>query len=96
MANIVPKSFYEWLMELKRLKLKCGPLEAFKEERVNHALKPGSIGNVSYGMWDHRTNSGYLDVDRLETHQKAAAARTRTDDIAPAPPIPDGNKDWDM
>jgi hypothetical protein len=83
-------------MELKRLKLKCGPLEAFQESRFNHALRPGSIGNVSYGMWDHRTDTGYIDVDRLEAHQKASATKTRTDNIAPAPPIKDGDKDWDM
>ena len=102
-----PKTYYEWLMRLNELRLKCGPLEAFKDSRVHHALKPGTIGNVSYGMWDHQTQTGYLEWDRIEADAKrdealknapppaasggAGEAPSLTDRIKPAPPIPDGD-----
>jgi hypothetical protein len=107
-----PKTYYEWLMRLNEHRLKCGPLEAFKDSRVHHALKPGTIGNVSYGMWDHQTQTGYLEWDRIEADQKreealknaaprqsgdtSSSGSSLTDRIKPAPPIPDGDKDWDL
>ena len=82
-------------MLLKAHGLKCGPLEAFKDSRVNHALKPNTVGQVSYGMWNHEAagtgGSGYLDWDRLEAEAKRPAR-----EVAPAPPIPDGSKEWDL
>jgi hypothetical protein len=96
MENITPKYFYDWLMLLKANGLKVAPLEAFKDSRVTHALKPNTLGNVSYGMWDHRAEpnggSGYLNWDLIERDMARKAVR----EIAPAPPIPDGNKDWDL
>jgi hypothetical protein len=89
MANITPKYFYDWLMAIKATgTLKCGPLEAFKEERFNHAIsrKAGAGANLSFGMWDHRTNTGWLDPDRAQPKE----------DIKPAPAIPDGDKEWDL
>jgi hypothetical protein len=45
-----------------------------------------ATGTISYGMWDHRTNSGFLDPDKSAPKQE----------IREAPPIPDGDKDWDL
>lgn len=93
-----PKYFYDWLMLLKANGLKAAPLEAFKDSRITHAIKPNTIGNVSYGMWDHRAEgtggSGFLNWERIEADKDLVRAKERA--IAPAPPIPDGNKDWDM
>jgi hypothetical protein len=86
-----PKTYYEWLMRLNELRLKVGPCEAFQDERFNHALKPGTLGNVSYGMWDHKTNTGYISWEKLEAH----AGAVKRIEVAPAPPIQDGNKEWD-
>lgn len=90
MANITPPTFYDWLMELNRLRLKAGPLEAFKDERFQHALSRTAsgvgAGTISYGMWDHRTNSGFVNPD--VSQPKA--------EVKPAPPIPDGDKEWDL
>jgi hypothetical protein len=85
-----PKSYYEWLLLLNKLRLKVGPCESFQDERFNHALKPGTIGNVSYGMWDHKTNSGYISWEKLQAH-----AGPKRIEVAPAPAIKDGNKEWD-
>jgi hypothetical protein len=93
MANITPKTFYDWLMAVKAAGLKCGPLEAFQDERFNHALSKGAVphghGTISFGMWDHRTNAGFLDPDRSQL-------KTELREIKPAPPIPDGDKEWDL
>jgi hypothetical protein len=90
MANIVPKTFYDWLMAVKAAGLKAGPLEAFKDERFNHAVAKTaagvSSGAFSYGMWDHRTNSGFLDPERSKPKAE----------VTPAPPIKDGDKEWDL
>jgi hypothetical protein len=90
MANITPTTFYDWLMAVKAAGLKCGPLEAFKDERYCHALAksaaPMATGTISYGMWDHRTNTGFLNPD---------VSQPKTE-VKPAPPIPDGDKEWDL
>lgn len=88
MPNLVPKTFYEFLMLLNEHRLKVGPVEAFKEERYSHALGRNTVGRVSYGMWDHKTNAGFIDLDRVREHQKAA--------VKDAPAIPDGDKEWDL
>ena len=93
MEKTVPKTYYDWLMLLKANRLKVGPCEAFGEERFNHALKPNTLGKVSYGMWDHRTNTGYIAWEKLEEDAKHV---TRPIDVTPAPPIPDGDKEWDL
>jgi hypothetical protein len=87
----IPKTFYEWLMILKDHRLKAGPLEAFQDERFQHAVKPGTIGNVSFGMWDHKTNTGYINWDRVEAPPSPVPVN-----VLSAPPIPDGDKEWDM
>ena len=81
METFRPKTFYEWLMLLNEHRLKCGPLEAFKDERFHHAL--GRMDRQSYGMWDHKTGAGYLTPDKVFVRQ-----------IAPAPPVPDDNPEW--
>jgi hypothetical protein len=86
----IPKTYYEWLLLLNELRLKVGPCEAFKDERFNHALKPGTLGNVSYGMWDHKTNTGYISWEKLES-----IGKPKPIEVTPAPPIKDGNKEWD-
>ena len=90
MANIVPKTFYDWLMAVKAAGLKAGPLEAFKEERYQHAVAksaaPMASGTISYGMWDHRTHTGFLNPDISQPKQE----------VKSAPPIPDGDKEWDL
>jgi hypothetical protein len=86
----VPKTFYEWAMLLRKLRLKVGPYETFKEDLFSHALKPGTIGNVSFGMWDHRTNTGYIEWDRYES-----IGKPKKIEVTPSPPIKDGNKEWD-
>jgi hypothetical protein len=83
MAAIYPKTFYEWLMLLNRHRLKLGPLEAFKDSRVHHAL--GVIDRQSYGFWDHQSNTGVLDPDK---HAPAPV------EIPPAPPVPDTDPYW--
>lgn len=76
-------------MLLNAHRLKVGPVEAFKEERYSHALGRNTVGRVSYGMWDHKTNTGFIDLDRVQEHAKNQA-------IKDAPAIPDGDKDWDL
>jgi hypothetical protein len=68
-----PASFYDWLMLLNKHHLKVGPLEAFKDERFHHALSR-SNSNISFGFWDHRTATGFLDMDN-QTFVKEEAAR---------------------
>lgn len=91
----IPKTFYEWCQLLRKLRLKVGPYESFKEESFQHALKPGTLGKVSYGMWDHHTNTGYINWDKVEGIVPATKS-PGTDNVRPAPPIPDGDKDWDL
>ena len=57
-----PTTFYAWLMLVKKHGLKCAPLEAFQDERFNHAVSKTNA-NISFGFWDHRTASGFLDMD---------------------------------
>jgi hypothetical protein len=90
----VPKSFYEWCMLCRRLRLKVGPYETFKDEVFTHALRPGTQ-QASFGMWDHKTNSGYIAYEKLEAGAHLPRAISQ-DGIRPAPPIPDGDKEWDM
>ena len=78
---IRPATFYDWLMLLNHHRLKCGPLEAFQNERFHHAL--GRVDRQSYGFWDHRSNTGYLEPDKVFTV-----------DVKPAPPIPEGDREW--
>ena len=59
MAVINPATFYEWLMLANRHRLKIGPLEAFKDSRVHHAL--GRVDKRSYGFWDHQTCIDFLN-----------------------------------
>lgn len=90
MAKITPKTFYDWLMAVKAAGLKCGPLESFQDERYHHAIAKSAsgmaTGTISYGMWDHRTDAGWLDAER--SAPKA--------EVKPSPPIPDGDKEWDL
>lgn len=90
MPNTVPKTFYEFLMLLNEHRLKVGPVEAFKDERFSHALGRNTIGRVSYGMWDHKTCTGFLDMDKVLEH------KARDERIKAAPPIADGDKEWDV
>jgi hypothetical protein len=87
----VPKSFYEWCLILRQLRLKIGPYETFKDEIFTHALKPGTLGQVSYGMWDHKTGTGYISWEKIEAH----TGGPKHIEVTPAPPIKDGNKEWD-
>lgn len=89
MAKITPQSFYEWLMLLNAHHLKCGPLEAFKDSRVHHAISR-TDSKITYGFWDHQTNTGYLDLDQSQ------APKPEVKEILAAPPIPDGDKEWDL
>lgn len=82
MATIYPKTFYEWLMLLNRHRLKCGPLEAFKDSRVHHAL--GRVDKRSYGFWDHQSGTGIL------TPEEPAPI-----EVKPAPPAPDSDE-WNL
>jgi hypothetical protein len=91
MEHEKPTTYYRWLLLLKKLRLKVGPCEAFQDERFNHALKPGTLGDVSYGMWDHKTNTGYISWEKIEAHTGGA----KHIEVTPAPPIKDGNKEWD-
>jgi hypothetical protein len=92
MPMVVPKTFYEWLMILKANNLRCGPLEAYRDSRTNHALGRNTVGRIVYGFWDHQTNTGYVDVELAHSH----ATKPPADPITPAPAIPDGDKEWDL
>lgn len=95
MINPTPKTYYQWLMLLTANGLKCGPLQSFKDARVHHAIKPNTLGNVSFGMWDHQTDTGFIDWDKLtEGTRRATPPPPR--EVVPAPPIPDGDKEWDL
>lgn len=76
MAIEKPNTFYSWLMLLNKHHLKVGPLESFKDERFQHALSR-SNSNVSFGFWDHRTDSGFLDMDN-QTFVKEDNARRQS------------------
>ena len=83
MASLAPATFYDWLMLLNQHRLKCGPLEAFKDSRTHHAL--GRYDNRPYGFWDHQSGCGYLDPDKAMDRQ-----------IVPAPPVDDSDPDWKL
>lgn len=87
MAKITPKTYYEWLMVLNQHRLKVAPMESFGDERFNHAVARGAASSsFSYGMWCHRTDTGWVDPDALRPKKE----------VTPAPPIPDGDKEWDV
>jgi hypothetical protein len=81
MAVIRPATFYDWLMLLHEHRLKCGPLEAFDGERFHHAI--GRFDRQSYGFWDHRTQTGYLEPDKVFVRE-----------VTPAPPVSDTDPEW--
>lgn len=91
MPVIHPKTFVEWVKEVRANGLKVGPLEGGSDNPINHALAKNSIGNVSFGFWDHAGNLGHIDLDRATQRHPQAVKR----EVAPAPPIPDGSRDWD-
>lgn len=86
MTEIKPKTFYDWLMLLNQHGLKCGPLEAFRESRTHHALSRTN-GRLTFGLWDHQSNTGFLNPDGLVVPAK---------EIKEAPPVADGDKEWDL
>jgi hypothetical protein len=88
MATLNPKTFYEWVREVRRLKLYVGPFEGIHGDMVQHALSPSTHGRVSFGLWDHQGNVGFIDMDKVD----ADKARV----IKPAPPIDGKSSEWDL
>jgi hypothetical protein len=62
MAIIHPETFYQWLLEMRRLKLRLSPLGGLGEALTHHALDPKNP-NIAYGFWDHQAARGFIDVD---------------------------------
>lgn len=89
-----PKTYYDFLIQVKRLKLKLGPLEGAGDAMVNHALSRQN-SSLTCGFWDHQANAGYIDLDKVALVHRADAA-VKALEVKPAPPIPDGDKDWDL
>jgi hypothetical protein len=86
MSAIRPATYYEWLLLIQRHHLRLGPLERAGGSLVNHALDPTNR-TISIGFWDHQSGTGLLDVDAIGAPRPVV--------VQPAPPIPDGNPDWD-
>ena len=89
MSAIRPATYHEWLLLVKRNKLRLGPLEGIGEALCNHALHRLN-GRVSYGFWDHQAGSGFLDME----HGDARLAQETMRKIEPAPPVSDNDPDW--